>query len=749
MVSADSVMIASVDITDTEIDLLKRGNAFLADDKLTDAEQCYLQAVAIHPGNAEAYLNLGFVMTRQQRGHDAVLYLKRAVQIDPQNADGFYLLATLSRESGNIDEAIHYFDQALRVNPGFQMLYGELGQLLFHCGKTERAKQVLLDAIARFPNAPEFPYLLGNFYKATDEDELAIRCFLSAVEIEPKYPDAQNALGSLFVKHRRFEDALKCYGRLVKIMPTVPEAFVSQGSLLLDLGRHQEALASFDQALRLNPDLVAALMARGGILMGLQRNSEALENCERLVQLMPHSAEAHVNKSAVLQSLKRYDEALVSCDKALQIRPGYFDALVNKGSALTGLKRHDEALASYDQALDIMPADIDARLSRNSALHQLKRYQDSLACWPEELSLKPEYADAFLNRGHALACVNRYDEALQIFAQLIAFDPSHVDAHYNESLCRLTMGEFKRGWELYEWRWQNKQFTTSIRYFAQPLWLGKQPLNGKTILLHDEQGLGDTIQFCRYAKLVAAQGATVLLQVPRALKSLLANLDGVSQILAEREALPRFDFQCPLLSLPLALGTQMATIEATVPYIGVDPVQVEKWRVELGNQAKTRIGLVWSGSTTHMNDYNRSIPLVDVMNVVSKSAQFICLQKEIRPTDLAAMHEREELADFSDNLVDFTDTAALIANLDLVISVDTSVAHLAGALGKPVWILLPFNPDWRWLLDRDDTPWYPSARLYRQSGEGNWKDVLDRVAVDLASFILDASVNKPSTQSPS
>jgi hypothetical protein len=311
--------------------------------------------------------------------------------------------------------------------------------------------------------------------------------------------------------------------------------------------------------------------------------------------------------------------------------------------------------------------------------------------------------------------------------------PDYADAHWNEALLRLVRGDFSRGWAKYQWRWKSESLGVSKRNFLQPLWLGAEAIDGTTILLHSEQGFGDTIQFCRYVPLVAARGARVILEVESPLHEIMTNLAGATQVISRGDALPDFDFQCPLPSLPLAFGTRLETIPAATAYLRAPDQTLKNWQARLGPKARPRIGLVWSGRPAHKNDQNRSISLRSLLPLLDIEATFVSLQKDVRSDDAAVLKERNDVLNFGDELKDFSNTAALILQLDLVISVDTSVAHLAGALGAPVWILLPYSPDWRWLLDRDDSPWYPSVRLFRQQQIGNWAGVIDQVKNELRS----------------
>jgi hypothetical protein len=329
--------------------------------------------------------------------------------------------------------------------------------------------------------------------------------------------------------------------------------------------------------------------------------------------------------------------------------------------------------------------------------------------------------------------LGRPAEAIAAYDLALAADTSNAEAHFNQSICRLLTGDFTRGWRQYEWRAKAKG-TDGPRSYPQPLWLGESPLAGRRILLHSEQGLGDALQFCRYAPLAAARGADVYLQVRDPLFPLLQRLRGVRKLIREGDPLPEFDVHCPLLSLPLAFGTTVDTVPANVPYIEADPSRVEQWRERLGTSRGPRVGLVWSGNPGHRNDRNRSIPLGEWRELLAVPVEFVSLQKDLLPADLNVLAEVPALRHFGDNLADFADTAALISLLDLVVSVDTSVAHLAGAMGKATWVLLPFAPDFRWMVGRDDSPWYPTVRLFRQPTIGDWQSVTERVAASLAAL---------------
>jgi Flp pilus assembly protein TadD len=460
------------------------------------------------------------------------------------------------------------------------------------------------------------------------------------------------------------------------------------------------------------------------------RLTEAREIYRRVLEMQPGHADAHHLAGVIAYQTGNLAEAVELIGRAIELNPAMVAAYSNRGLALRDLKRPQEALACFDRALQLKPDLAVAHCNRGLALQDLDRLMDALASYEAALKLQPDYAEAYANRGNALNLLQRIDEALQSYDRALELRPDLAEAHWNRALCRLLVGDFTRGWEEYEWRWAYPHLKAQIgerRRYTQPLWLGAEPLQGKTILLYGEGGLGDTLQFCRYAKLAADAGARVILEVPAALLALLKNVAGASQVVEQGAALPAFDFHCPLPSLPLAFKSGLNAIPASDSYIACSAAKLAEWEARLGERAKPRIGLVWSGGRNHRNDRNRSIALGELIEYLPRQYQYVSLQKETRQSDEGALGSHGDILRFDGQLNDFSDTAALCQLMDVVVSVDTSVAHLAGAIGKPVWVMLPFVPDWRWLLDREDSPWYPSARLFRQEKAGDWAGVLGKV----------------------
>ncbi|MEZ5563498.1 MAG: tetratricopeptide repeat-containing glycosyltransferase family protein [Gammaproteobacteria bacterium] len=551
--------------------------------------------------------------------------------------------------------------------------------------------------------------------------------------------DALYRRGNELYRLGRMAEALASLEAALGLQPRHPGALLSIGATLHQLGRFDAALQSFDRLLSVQPKSIDALYNRGTTLLALQRWSEALLSYDRVLALRSGHADAWVNRGLALQNLHRQEEALASFDQALKRQPRHVEAHNNRGTALQNLNRHSEALASFDQAIALRPNYADALNNRGNALDALDRPLEALESIDRALRLRPDFAMAWNNRGVVLRNLNRLDEALQSTERAMALQPQYPDAHWNRSLILLMRGDFRAGWAEYEWRLSVPSLGNRPRPYAQPRWRGGEDLTGKTILVYAEQGLGDTLQFCRYTSLLADRGARVVLEVQRSLRTLLAGLAGVDELLCPGDELPPFDLYSPLLSLPLAFATDLESIPAPRSYLAADPLRVEVWRSRLHTQcadtSARRIGLVWAGNPSLTQDRHRSIPLASLLLLAAPGLQLCSLQKDLRPGDRELLAAHPEIPHFGDELNDFADTAALIESLDLVISVDTAVAHLAGALGKPVWILQRYSPDFRWLLGRDDSPWYPSARLFRQPQRGDWDSVIAELATARERFL--------------
>jgi tetratricopeptide (TPR) repeat protein len=534
----------------------------------------------------------------------------------------------------------------------------------------------------------------------------------------------------------------KLWNRSMGPQPS-PQALLQTGVQMLQQGRVQEAWNTFHEVLRRDPTSAPGHHMVGLLALQTGQLEAGVRSLQRSIALDPTDPAAYSNLANGLRDLGRTDEALQAYGEALAMAPSFLNALNNRAILFGRLGRFDEALADCDRALAQ-----DGRLAflhnqRAVALRNLGRHAEALDSCAAALRLDPRYADAHLNRGNVLAELGRDAEAIADYEACLALNPARLEALYYSGVARLALGDYERGWERYEarLRLRGRHRVASDLEFTQPAWRGETSLQGRTILLHSEQGLGDTLQFCRYADLAKAAGASVILQVDAPLVRLLSTLRGVDGVLAKGASLPRFDAHAPVMSLPLAFGTTLQTIPAEIPYLRAEPEKIAVWARRLGPRTRPRVGLVWSGGVVagRAEFERRNMPLRMLAPLAAADVDFVSLQKgEAAERELAqavaAGWNGPAMVDPAADLHDFSDTAALIETLDLVITVDTSTAHLAGALGKPVWILNRFDSCWRWLRQRTDSPWYPTARLFRQRTFGDWSGVAHDVAEALQIF---------------
>jgi Tfp pilus assembly protein PilF len=592
--------------------------------------------------------------------------------------------------------------------------------------------------------------------------ELLLR---QALAEQPEHVGALAYLAQLHHRAGRHEEALACFDSALRAAPQAPALLHARGLALKTLGRFEQALSAYDAALSAAPDYFEAHHNRGVVLRLLGRPGEAVASCRRAVALQPASADAHNGLGMVLQAAGEPAAALEAFELALQLRPGDPDVMNNRGIALQqlgrlqeaavaleqslgrgphaprtlmnlGVVRHDQqrygdALAAFDAALQLAADDADVLLNRANTLFELGRFQDALAELRALRESRPGDSGIAMNLANMLRDMQRQEEALSTYQGALSRDPEDADLHWNYSLCLLALGDFERGWPEYEWRWRARQLGKVERQLDVPKWLGSPALAGKTILLHAEQGLGDTLQMVRYAALVAAQGAQVVLQVQRPLLPLMDGLAGVSRLCDMEAEVPPVDFHCPLFSLPLALGTRLNTVPAPPAYLAPDAARVARWRPVVRDGDRAQVGLAWSGNPDFPGNTKRSVSLGALLDALPRGPRYWCLLKDVPPADLPLV-QAGRIHCFEEN--GFADTAAQISLLDGVVAVDTSLAHLACALGQRTWILLSHAADFRWLRAREDSPWYPGARLLRQARPGDWSLPLQQLASDLAAL---------------
>jgi len=521
--------------------------------------------------------------------------------------------------------------------------------------------------------------------------------------------DRENELLNSAIRHHResrSDDAERICRQLLKSHPESHKALSLLALLTAESGNYETALSLIQKALQLSPSSAYYHNLFGHIQSQAGQIAAAELSLRRAIEFDPNLAEAYFNLGAVYQVEEKIDAATDCFRRALKLNPNNVSVLIRLGNILLA-KKNEESLIHFERAVQIDPQRADARGCLVLA----------------HLSMAALQSDR-----------RETEKMFDSYRRALAIQPDHIEAHWNLSNELLRYGNLLEGWKQYEWRWKWPQFTSRRHNFLEPIWRGA-PLNGARVLLHAEQGLGDTIQFVRYAPMVSEKGGEVILEVDSSLHRLLSWMPGMRQVIIAGERLPDFDIHCPLMSLPLAFGTTLETIPASVPYIRVDLGHHAMWKKRIEG-AGFNVGLVWAGNPAHTRDRRRSIALKSFAPLAqAKGVRLFSLQKGPAAEEATQRPAGMNLIDWTSSIVDFADTAAIIAEMDLVISVDTSVAHLAGAMGKPTWILVPWPSDWRWMLDREDSPWYPTARLFRQAETEKWEPVIEKLISEFLQLL--------------
>jgi tetratricopeptide (TPR) repeat protein len=560
----------------------------------------------------------------------------------------------------------------------------------------------------------------GDVLAGQGKVEEAVASYRQAVRLWPEAFEAHLQLGSLLSARGKGPEAVAAYREAVRLRPEHAEALAGLGVALAKEGCLGEAIATLRRAVQLRPEFAQAHHNLGVAWAHSGAMEQAADSLREAIRLKPDYAEAHFNLGNTLVHMNRRAKAVSAFHRALELRPDYVDALNNLGLALCELGHSGEAAVLLRQAVRLRPDDAESLNNLGMALADQARFDEATAVYEQALRLRPRYAEAHTNLGSAYKEQGRLEEAVACYDYALWLQPDSATAHWNRSLAYLAQGHYERGWAEYEWRWKPKR--SPPRHFAQPAWEGKA-LEGRTIILYMEQGLGDMIQFIRYAPRVKGRGGRVVVECPDSLCELFATVAGVDQVIAEGSQLPPFEVHAPLMSLPYLLGTRLETVPAEVPYLSAPAKVVERWRIRLAQSPAFKVGIVWQGNPRHTRDRHRSVPLRQFAPLAAvPGVELVSLQKGDAPAVLRALGSRFRVTELSEAQSPdghtFAETSAVMKNLDLVITLDTAVAHLAGALALPVRVGLSKIVDWRWLLDRPDTPWYPTMRLFRQETLG-------------------------------
>ncbi|CAH2602747.1 Tetratricopeptide repeat protein [Rhodovastum atsumiense] len=586
--------------------------------------------------------------------------------------------------------------------------------------KTSAALQALTEKAVRHHQAGRL-----------DEAE---RLYRQVLAVDPRHADSLHLLGLVSHQRGHMAEAVDLIARAIGLRGAVPVYHANLAVVLKAQGRAEAALAARQAVARLQPESAEAQLNLALAFGDLGRLAEAEAACRAALRLAPDNGAIHARLGDVLRIMGRCGEAAPAYQAALRLCPGDGETWSNLGVALATAGRPGEAVAAFETAVRLRPDLGEVHANLSLALAELGRAPEAVAAGAVAVRLRPEVAGFHLNLGVSLSMLRRLDEAIAAYRTALRLDPDCADAHYNLATALLAQGQMEAGLREFEWRWRMPQMRNACRRFPQPRWQG-EAAPGRTLLVHAEQGYGDTLQFCRYGTLAAERGLRVVMQVQRPLLRLMRSLPGVDLLVANDEVPPAFDLECPMMSLPLAVGTTLETIPDRTPYLQADPAELAAWQARLHALAPEgrRVGVVWAGNPrAHLAaaaavDRRRSMPMTMLAPLLEvPGVRFFSLQMPPVP--------EAPLIDLMGEVRDFADTAALIGALDLVITVDTAVVHLAGALGRPVWLLDRFDACWRWLIDRRDSPWYPTLRLYRQSQPGEWGSVMEAVARDLRAF---------------
>jgi tetratricopeptide (TPR) repeat protein len=637
---------------------------------------------------------------RTGQWHQAEQLYRQILQTDPNQFDALHLLGLLAHQRGQHDVAVDHLTRARQLLPGCADLHYNLGLVLTALGRKDEA----------------------------------VTSYQEALRLEPRHAEAANNLGVILEEAGRRAEALARYQEAIRSDPRFARAHANLGKVLAALGRLEEAIASFQTAIHLDPRVAGWHYRLAVVLHARGRIAESLAGFRQAVQLDPSFAAAHFNLGLVLKEQGQLEAARESLEQALRLHPGSARAHNNLGVVLRRQGQLAEALREHQEALRLDPGSAETHSDLGNVFKELDQPDRAADCYRQALALKPDMAEAHYNLGMMLRDQGQLEETVASLQQAIACKPDFAAAHAVLGTVLLLRGDFERGWPEYEWR-----LRLSPALSRQPVWDGSN-LAGRAILLYAEQGLGDTFQLVRYAALVKERGGTVVVECQKPLARILTGQAGIDHVVPRGSPPPcPVDVYAFLLSLPGIFGTSLGTIPGRVPYLRADPVLVERWRAELTGWTGLKIGIAWQGEPRHYADRQRSIPLAHFATLAQRAGvQLVSLQKGPGSEQMGQVSGTFSVIDLGPRLDEaagpFMDTAAVMMSLDLVIAADTAVAHLAGALGVPVWLALHRVPDWRWLLDRPDSPWYPTMRLFRQDKQGDWAGVFERMAAEIAAI---------------
>ena len=689
------------------------------------------------------YFDQAKKLHQQGRLLEAKAIYESVLNEDPLNAQVMHLLGLVAAQTNQFELAIAWFNRAIAIDPLDAKFHNNLATALADANQHLKAITEYEKAIAIDSSFVDAYYNKAVAHIAVRQWQDAVKALQQVLKFQSEFFEAWYLLGNALQELKRLDEAISCYRRAISINNKYAPLFFNLGNALHARGDLEQAIENYEHSLTLDVGFIDAYINLGVALKEANQIEKAISIFEKAIELDANSQRTYFNLGNAYKQCKKYELALQSYDSAIRIDDKYQEAYLNKGAVLTELQLLQQALECYAKAIELNFENALAHFNYANTLAKQFKFEEALKYYDKAIFFKKDYAEAYFNRGNIFLESGNPIKAIENYDQAIASDPEYVDALWNKSNAMLLAGEYENGWKLYEIRRRENQ-TVPPRTFKQPTWLGVEPIAGKTIFVHSEQGLGDTLQFVRYAPKLTELGARVILEVQSPLYHLLNALKDISLVIKAGDKVPDFDMHCPMMSLPLAFKTTVTTIPAPVT-LRIKEDKKIYWSKKLGQSSKPRVGLVWSGGfrpdKQEIWEINgrRNLPLHHLKALSGIEVDFISLQKgepaesEFRQA-VASGWDGPFIQDHVGELKDFSDTAALVMNLDLVIAVDTSTAHLAATLGKPVWLLNRFDTCWRWLLDREDSPWYPSIKIYRQPAYGDWESVMQRVKTDLVTW---------------
>lgn len=704
-----------------------------------EAADCFRRLALLRPSDPSALTSLAHALMAQGRLDEVATACHQALQRGGENAEAHRNLGMIAMQRGRMDEAAAEFQRALQAKADDPESRNDLGVVLARLGRRDEAEASYREAIRLRPDFPDAHNNLGNLLRNRGQHDQAIACFREAIRLRPNYPEAYNNLGIALRAQGKHDEAVANYQHALALRPTYAEAHNNMGFALAHRGKPDAAIMCYQQAARLKADYFEAHHNLGNALSDQGRHDEAIAAYREALRIRADEPRVLKCLAITLGRREKFDEAVATFRQAVKVRPDFSDAWNDLGITLARQNKHNEAIDAYREAIKFKPDYAEAFNNLGNAYRNVGRFDESLECYRKALAMKPQYADAHNNYGIALSEMGLFDEAVASYTRCLELRPNHVDAHMNRALTWLRKGDYAQGWAEYEWRWKKRSLTN--RPLIQPQWNGF-PLEGRTILLITEQGFGDVMQFVRYAPILKAQGARVIFECPEKLVKLVSACPGVDEVIAQGAPLPAYDVYAPLLTIPGLVGTSLDRVPNQVPYLVPDPKLVEKWRNELSGYREFKVGINWQGNPKYAGDFHRSIPL-KFFEVLARvpGVKLFSLQKNDGVEQLGQIAGKFEVIDLGSRLdVDtapFLDTAAVLTCLDLFVTSDTAVAHLAGGLGVKTWMPISTTPDWRWLSAREDNPWYPTMTIFRQQIFMEWTPVFDRIAIELRKVVPD------------